>query len=139
MNNSPSRRQFFKRTGAVSAAAMLGTAGLSACGSSSSTSTPAVEDPLLSLSASQVVTNIKNGTLKAETYMTTMIVRAKVASGLNAMIFLNETAALAAAKAVDAAKAAGAASRNPAADVPRLPAGRTRACLVLDRGRAARA
>lgn len=107
MNNFPSRRQFFKHTGAVSATAMLGTAGLSACGSSSSTSTRVVEDPLLSLSASQVVANIKNGTLKAETYMTTMIARAKAASGLNAMIFLNETAALAAAKAVDAAKAAG--------------------------------
>jgi mandelamide amidase len=79
-------------------------AGLTACGGDSA-STP--EDPLLALTATQVVANIKNGTLKAETYMAAMIARAKAASGLNAMIFLNETEALKAAKAVDAAKAAG--------------------------------
>lgn len=107
MNHYPSRRQFFKSTGAVSAATIFGTVGLTACGSSSSPSRLDTEDPLLALSASQVVANIKNGSLKAETYMTAVIARAKAASGLNAMIFLNETAALAAAKAVDAAKANG--------------------------------
>ena len=101
-----SRRDFFKSTGAVSAAAMFGGvgAGLTACGGDSS-STP--EDPLLALTATQVVANIKNGTLKAETYMAAMIARAKAASGLNGMIYLNEAEALKAAKAVDAAKAAG--------------------------------
>ena len=85
---------------------MLGGVGasLTACGGNSS-STP--EDPLLALTATQVVANIKNGTLKAETYMAAMIARAKAASGLNAMIFLNEVEALKAAKAVDADKAAG--------------------------------
>ena len=106
MNHSPSRRHFFKSTGAVSAAAVLGsTVGLTACGSSSSDAAPA--DPLLALTATQVVANIKNGTLKAETYMVAMIARAKAASGLNAMIFLNEDEALKAAKAVDAARTAG--------------------------------
>jgi len=106
MNHSPSRRHFFKSTGAVSAAAVLGsTVGLTACGSSSSDAAPA--DPLLALTATQVVANIKNGTLKAETYMAAMIARAKAASGLNAMIFLNEDEALEAAKAVDAARTAG--------------------------------
>jgi mandelamide amidase len=106
MTPNASRRNFFKSTGAVSAAAMFGGvgAGLTACGGDSA-STP--EDPLLALTATQVVANIKNGTLKAETYMAAMIARAKAASGLNAMIFLNETEALKAAKAVDAAKAAG--------------------------------
>ncbi|WP_369907874.1 indoleacetamide hydrolase [Limnohabitans sp. Jir72] len=106
MTTSTSRRNFFKNTGAVSAAAMLGGvgAGLTACGGDSS-STP--EDPLLALTATQVVANIKNGTLKAEIYMTAMIARAKAASGLNAMIFLNEAEALKAAKAIDADKAAG--------------------------------
>lgn len=106
MPTNTSRRNFFKNTGAVSAAAMLGGVGasLTACGGDSS-STP--EDPLLALTATQVVANIKNGTLKAETYMAAMIARAKVASGLNAMIFLNEVEALKAAKAVDADKAAG--------------------------------
>ncbi len=106
MPTNTSRRNFFKNTGAVSAAAMLGgvSASLTACGGNSS-STP--EDPLLALTATQVVANIKNGTLKAETYMTAMIARAKAASGLNAMIFLNEAEALKAAKAVDADKAAG--------------------------------
>jgi len=106
MSPNASRRDFFKSTGAVSAAAMLGGvgAGLTACGGDSS-STP--EDPLLALTATQVVANIKNGTLKAETYMAAMIARAKAASGLNGMIFLNEAEALKAAKAVDAAKTAG--------------------------------
>jgi Asp-tRNA(Asn)/Glu-tRNA(Gln) amidotransferase A subunit family amidase len=106
MNPNASRRNFFKSTGAVSAAAMFGGvgAGLTACGGDSA-STP--EDPLLALTATQVVANIKNGTLKAETYMAAMIARAKAASGLNGMIFLNETEALKAAKAVDAAKTAG--------------------------------
>ena len=106
MTPNASRRQFFKSTGAVSAAAMFGGvgAGLTACGGDSST-TP--EDPLLALTATQVVANIKNGTLKAETYMAAMIARAKAASGLNGMIYLNEAEALKAAKAVDAAKAAG--------------------------------
>jgi mandelamide amidase len=106
MTPNASRRNFFKSTGAVSAAAMFGGvgAGLTACGGDSA-STP--EDPLLALTATQVVANIKNGTLKAETYMAAMIARAKAASGLNAMIFLNEAEALKAAKAVDAAKAAG--------------------------------
>jgi mandelamide amidase len=106
MNPNASRRNFFKTTGAVSAATVFGGVGvgLTACGGDSS-STP--EDPLLALTATQVVANIKNGTLKAETYMAAMIARAKAASGLNGMIFLNEAEALKAAKAVDAAKAAG--------------------------------
>ena len=106
MTPHASRRDFFKSTGAVSAAAMFGGvgAGLTACGGDAS-STP--EDPLLALTATQVVANIKNGTLKAETYMAAMIARAKAASGLNGMIYLNEAEALKAAKAVDAAKAAG--------------------------------
>lgn len=106
MTPNASRRNFFKSTGAVSAAAMFGGVGggLTACGGDSA---PTPEDPLLALTATQVVTNIKNGTLKAETYMAAMIARAKAASGLNGMIFLNETEALKAAKAVDAAKTAG--------------------------------
>jgi mandelamide amidase len=108
MTPNASRRQFFKNTGAVSAAAMLGGvgAGLTACGGDSSPATTP-EDPLLALTATQVVASIKNGTLKAETYMAAMIARAKAASGLNAMIYLNEAEALKAAKAVDVAKAAG--------------------------------
>ena len=108
MTPNASRRQFFKNTGAVSAAAMWGGvgAGLTACGGDSSPA-PTSEDPLLALTATQVVASIKNGTLKAETYMAAMIARAKAASGLNAMIYLNEAEALKAAKAVDVAKAAG--------------------------------
>jgi Asp-tRNA(Asn)/Glu-tRNA(Gln) amidotransferase A subunit family amidase len=107
MTPNTSRRQFFKSTGAVSAAAMLGGVSLAACGGGSGDSAAIPEDPLLALTATQVVANIKNGTLKAETYMAAMITRAKAASGLNAMIFLNEAEALKAAKAVDADKAAG--------------------------------
>lgn len=107
MTTNTSRRNFFKNTGAVSAAAMLGGvgAGLTACGGDSIT--PLSESAQLDLTATQVLAAYKAGTLTATAYVTTLIDRAKALQDLNAMISLNEAGALAAAKQVDADRAAG--------------------------------
>jgi len=108
MNTNTSRRNFFKNTGAVSAATMLAGvgAGLTACGGDS-TSSPLSESAQLDLSATQVLAAYKAGTLTATAYVTTMVDRAKTLQDLNAMITLDEAGALAAAKIVDADRAAG--------------------------------
>lgn len=105
MTPNASRRQFFKNTGAVSVAAVMGDLALTAVGGHAATAK--TNDPLLELTATQVVRDIKNGHLKAETYMATMIARAKAASHLNALIYLNEDKAMAAARQVDMDRAAG--------------------------------
>jgi Asp-tRNA(Asn)/Glu-tRNA(Gln) amidotransferase A subunit family amidase len=108
MNTNTSRRNFFKNTTAVSAAAMLGGvgAGLTACGGDSTVS-QLTESAQLDLTATQVLAAYKAGTLTATAYVTTLIDRAKALQDLNAMITLNEAGALAAAKQVDADRAAG--------------------------------
>ena len=94
MTPNTSRRNFFKNTTAVSAAAMLGGAGLSACGGSNSAS-PLSESAQLELTATQVLAAYKAGTLTATAYVTHLINRAKSLSELNAMISLDEAGALA--------------------------------------------
>lgn len=106
MTSNTSRRNFFKKTTAVSAAAMLGGAGLTACGGSNSVS-PLSESAQLELTATQVLAAYKAGTLTATAYVTALIDRAKTLQDLNAMITLHEAAALAAAKQVDADRASG--------------------------------
>jgi indoleacetamide hydrolase len=71
-----------------------------------------VPDPMptktqLALTATQAVAAIKNGSLSAEAYVTTLLARAKQMQGLNAIITLNETGALNAARAVDAQRRSG--------------------------------
>ena len=106
MTPNTSRRQFFKNTTAVSAAAMLGGAGLTACGGNDNL-TPLSESAQLELTATQVLAAYKAGTLTATAYVTHLINRAKSLHDLNAMISINEAGALAAAKQVDADRAAG--------------------------------
>lgn len=106
MTTNTSRRNFFKNTTAVSAAAMLGGTGLTACGGDSTVS-QLTESAQLDLTATQVLAAYKAGTLTATAYVTTLIDRAKALQDLNAMITLNEAGALAAAKQVDADRAAG--------------------------------
>jgi len=106
MTPNTSRRNFFKNTTAVSAAAMLGGAGLTACGGSNSAA-PLSESAQLELTATQVLAAYKAGTLTATAYVTHLINRAKSLSELNAMISIDEVGALAAAKQVDADRAAG--------------------------------
>jgi indoleacetamide hydrolase len=106
MTPNASRRQFFKSTGAVSAAAMFGGAGLTACGGSGGV-TALSTDEQLALTATQALAAYKAGSLTATAYVTNLINRAKSLSDLNAMISLDEAGALAAAKQVDADRAAG--------------------------------
>ena len=106
MTPNASRRQFFKSTGAVSAAAMMGGVGLTACGGSDGV-TALSADEQLTLTATQALAAYKAGSLTATTYITNLINRAKSLSDLNAMISIDEAGALAAAKQVDADRAAG--------------------------------
>jgi indoleacetamide hydrolase len=108
MTTNTSRRNFFKNTGAASAAAMLGGVGasLTACGGDSNTTTLSSTEQL-NLTASEAVAALKAGKMTATEYVTNLIARAKSLSELNAMITIDETGALAAAKQVDADRAAG--------------------------------
>jgi mandelamide amidase len=105
MQHSPSRRNFFKTSSVISASTLLGGTALVACGGDA---TPALStDEQLALTATQAVAALKSGRLSATTYVTTLIARAKSLSDLNAMIFIDEAGSLAAAKQVDADRAAG--------------------------------
>lgn len=108
MTTNTSGRNFFKNTGAASAAAMLGGVGasLTACGGDSNTTTLSSTEQL-NLTASEAVAALKAGKMTATEYVTNLIARAKSLSELNAMITIDETGALAAAKQVDADRAAG--------------------------------
>ena len=106
MTTPTSRRQFFKNTGAVSAAAMMGGAGLSACGGSGGVAALSADEQL-ALTATQALAAYKAGSLTATAYVTNLINRAKSLSDLNGMISIDEAGALAAAKQVDADRAAG--------------------------------
>ena len=61
----------------------------------------------LSMTATQVVSAIAAGQLTAETYVRTLLDRADALGRLRASITLNRVGAIAAARAVDAARAAG--------------------------------
>ena len=106
MTPNASRRHFFKSTGAVSAAAMLGGVGLTACGGSTGVAALSADEQL-ALTATQALAAYKAGSLTATAYVTNLINRAKSLSELNAMISIDEAGALAAAKQVDADRAAG--------------------------------
>ncbi len=107
MKNSNSRRHFFKSTSAISAAALLGSASLSAWGGDRSNSSPLSTQEQLDLTAIQVLAAYQSGRLSATSYVTTLVTRAKALQDLNAMITLDAAGALAAAKQVDADRAAG--------------------------------
>jgi mandelamide amidase len=105
MHHSPSRRNFFKTSSALSASTLLGGTALVACGGDATAAM--TTDEQLALTATQAVAALKSGRLSATAYVTTLIARAKSLSDLNAMIFIDEAGALAAAKQVDADRAAG--------------------------------
>jgi Asp-tRNA(Asn)/Glu-tRNA(Gln) amidotransferase A subunit family amidase len=109
MTPNTSRRNFFKNTTAVSAAAMLGGvgAGLTACGGDGDANTPLTSAEQLNLTAAEAVAALKAGKMTATDYVTQLLARAKSLSELNAFITLDEAGALAAAKQVDADRAAG--------------------------------
>ena len=99
-----SRRTFLKSTGAAATGSLLGTA-LVGCGGGGPDALSTAQQ--LALSASQALAAIRDGSLSAEGYMTTLIARAEALTDLNALIVLNKTGALAAARAVDTMRQAG--------------------------------
>jgi len=103
--HSPSRRHFFKTSSSISASTLLGGTALVACGGDAAAALTTEEQ--LALTATQAVAALKSGRLSATSYVTTLIARAKSLSHLNAMIFIDEVGALAAAQKVDADRAAG--------------------------------
>jgi mandelamide amidase len=86
---------------------MMGGAGLTAYGGTSGGVAALSADEQLALTATQALAAYKAGSLSATAYVTNLINRAKSLSDLNAMITLDEVGALAAAKQVDADRAAG--------------------------------
>jgi mandelamide amidase len=62
----------------------------------------------LDLSATEALAAIRDGSLTALAYMQTLIARARAQADLNALIFVDEAGALAAAARVDAARSSGA-------------------------------
>lgn len=101
-----SRRRFLQASLALTGLPLIG-ASLVACGGGSDDDDTSVESRLASLTASQVVAQIANGSLGAERYMRAMLGRASSLAHLNAFIALNTDRAIAAAQAVDARRAAG--------------------------------
>lgn len=81
-------------------------AGLTACGGDSNTATLTSAEQL-NLTATEAVAALKAGKMTATEYVTNLIARAKSLSDFNAMICIDEAGALAAAKQVDADRAAG--------------------------------
>ena len=96
-----SRRRFLRASSMVGLSGLVGTS-LSACGGSD----PAAPDPLTA-SSSEVLDAVQRGTLSAEACAKALIARAKQQADLNSLIFLNEAAALAAARQIDQDRQAG--------------------------------
>lgn len=108
MNCFQSRRLFLKSSGVLASASVA--ASLGGCGGGGSdTPPPLTVAEQLSLTAVQAVDAIKSGRLLAETYMTTVIARAKALSDLNAVLALDEAGAMSAARAIDSRRQGGAA------------------------------
>jgi indoleacetamide hydrolase len=99
------RRRFLCSTGAAATTTLWGPSLLlGACANNSAPMTTAEQ---LALNASDSVAAISGGRLDAESYVNTLLARAEQHSDLNAFITLNRSGALAAARAVDAARRRG--------------------------------
>lgn len=98
--SDPSRRRFLHASSLVGLGGLMGTS-LTACGGSDDPPDP------LTASSSEVLEAVQRGTLSAEACANTLIARAKQQADLNSPIFLNDTAALAAARQIDLDRQAG--------------------------------
>ncbi len=102
-----SRRRFL-----VASASAATTAALAGCGGHDDGTPPPAPLSLttseqLALTASQAIAAMQSGRLTSEAYVTTLIARADALADLHALIAINRTGALAAARAVDAMRKAG--------------------------------
>lgn len=106
MQNLNSRRNFFKNTGAITAGIALASTDRQAHGRTHirNSLTAGMQ---LELTATQVLDAYKAGRLTATGYVSTLLNQARTMADLNAMIYMDEAGALAAAKQVDADRAAG--------------------------------
>jgi indoleacetamide hydrolase len=100
-----SRREFVVASGALTGSA-LAVASLSGCAGVGGSGGLSVEEQL-ALTATQTVDAIRTGRMTATQYTETLLTRADRLSGLNSMISLNRTKALAAARAIDAKRSRG--------------------------------
>lgn len=100
-----SRRAFVTRVGSVALAPAIGV-GFSACGDDNVARTETSESQQLAFTATQALSAMATGQLSAEAYVRTLLGRASALSNLHAFITLNQ-GAIASARAVDAARAAG--------------------------------
>jgi mandelamide amidase len=107
MTVAVSRRVFLRSSGALGAVAMASVNLASCGGGGDDDSNDLTTAEQLALTASQAVAAIGSGRVTAEAYVTTLLDRAQALSGLNAMIALDREGALAAARAVDAARRGG--------------------------------
>lgn len=99
-----SRRRLLNAFGITAAGS--GAAGL-LVGCVTGRSTAMTTEQQLELNASQAVEAIRSGRLSAESYATTLLTRAERLSGMNSLITLNKSGALAAARRIDALRASG--------------------------------
>ncbi len=104
MDKFSSRRTFLKTGSAVAAGGIFGVP-LVVCGGCSTS--PLSSRQHLALTSTEALAAIRTGSMTAVSYVSTLISRAKEQSALNAMIYLDEVGAMAAAAAVDAKRAAG--------------------------------
>ena len=119
MNTASTRRHFLKTGSAWAVTPVLGT-GLAACGGSGDDDDDAAAlttEQQLALDSTAALAALRSGSLLAETYVATLLARAKLHTSLNAMIALDESGALAAAREVDIKRRAGAAL-GPLAGLP---------------------
>ena len=98
------RRRFLGRSGVLAAGSLMGGA-LGGCAAMAAAPTSAEQ---LAMDSSEALAAIRSGRLSAEAYAATLIGRAEALADLRALIVLDKAGALAAARRVDAQRAAGA-------------------------------
>ena len=100
------RRAFLKTSGALSASSLLG-AGVGGCASPNPLPTPLSPAEQLQLTSVQAVEAVRSGRLSCQNYVHTLLARADALKDLNALIAIDASGAVAAARRVDAMRDAG--------------------------------
>lgn len=107
MASTPSRRNFLKTSGAISATSLMPQI-LMGCGGGGDDPVPLTAAQQMALTSVQAVAAIKSGALSAQAYVATLLARAEAMKDLNAWIVLDKDGALAAARGIDDKRRAGA-------------------------------
>lgn len=107
MAHNNARRHFLKVSGSLSTLSVLGAASVSACGGGSTGAEPLTTTQQLGLTATHAMAALNAGTLTATEYVNSLIAQIQAHSDLNALIYLDQAGARAAAAQVDAKRKAG--------------------------------